>query len=80
MEDKTKPCQSHNAAQKSAVCACLPRIYIWNNEPEHMQKTQCDCEWLFLCVGLCFYDDKSGKVEKALQVYLEMYQVYFISI
>ncbi len=31
-------------------------------------------------VGLRFYDERSRKVEKALQVNFEMYQVYIISI
>ncbi len=68
---KTKPCQKRNAAQKCAVCMCLLRIYIWNNKPDVNS---------FLHVGLLFYDESRRKVEKALQVNFEMYQVYILSI
>ncbi len=68
---KTKPCQKRNAAQKCAVCVCLLRIYIWNNKPDVNS---------FLHVGLLFYDESRRKVEKALQVNFEMYQVYILSI
>ncbi len=54
MENETNPCQSHNVAQKCAVWVLAARIEITNFS---MQKTQCDCELLFLCVGLLFYDE-----------------------
>ncbi len=47
-----------------SVCAC--RAFTFEITNLNMQKTQ--CEWLFLCVGLRFYDERSRKVEKVLQV------------
>ncbi len=64
----TKPCQKRNAEQKCAVCVCLLRIYIWNNKPDVNS---------FLHVGLLFYDESRRKVEKALEVNFEMYQMLY---
>ncbi len=43
------------------------------------QKTQYDCERLFLRAGLRFYDERNRKVEKALQVhFLNVPGLYYI--
>ncbi len=63
--------------RRSVQCVCLPRIYIWNNEPERAK----DAMWAAISsCGAPFYDERSRKVEKVLQVNFEMYQVYIISI
>ncbi len=48
MEDKTKPCQSHNAGQKCAVCVHAS-VYIWRNEPEHAKQAM----WLWTAISSC---------------------------
>ncbi len=62
--------------RRSVQCVCLPSTFEITNLSA--QKTR--CERLFLRVGLCFYDERSRKVEKVLQVNFEMYQVYILAI
>ncbi len=64
------------SAEVCSVCACRASTFEITNPS--VQKTR--CERLFLRVGLRFYDERSRKVEKVLQVNFEMYQVYIISI
>ncbi len=64
---------------KSVQCVCMP-VSTFEVTNLSMQNNQCDCERLFLRVGLCFYDERNRKVDKALKVNFEMYQVYIISI
>ncbi len=66
--------------RRSMQCMSACRASTFEITNLSAQKTQCDCERLFLCVGLRFYDERSRKVEKVLQVNFEMYQVYIISI